>query len=149
MEYRDVIPLLLKDADPTLRLYGVIWVGEERIAEHREAIEKLLQNNASNRQLFEASLACLDRLAMGPSRDFRAESAGEVFTAKLLRNPTTNCRSTAICDPFAAGGPSDAYRMELLTKLLADADPAMRLEAIRTLRQRPEGAWWPAYGEMA
>jgi putative heme-binding domain-containing protein len=105
-------------------------------------------SGATNRQLFEASLACLDRLAFGVSRDFRAESAGEVLVARLLRNPAANAavRRFAIRS-LRADHP--ALSMELLTKLLADQDPAMRLEAIRTLRQRAEGAWWPALREIA
>lgn len=147
-ERRDVIAMLLKDADPLLRLYGVIWVGEEQITEQREAIEQLLMSGATNRQLFEASLACLDRLTGEAPRDARAESAGEVFTARLLRNKSASAgiRRFAIRS-LRADHP--VLTMELLTKLLADEDPAIRLEAIRTMRERPEGAWWPSLRELA
>jgi putative membrane-bound dehydrogenase-like protein len=147
-ECRDVIPLLLRDSDPQVQIYGLVWIGEERLSDYRPAVEDFLRQRIATRQLFEVALATLDRLSRGTPANRKAETPGEQFVVRLLHDRTADVSIRR----FALRSlPPDhpQFTVEFLTKLLADADPALRLEAIRTLRQRPEGRWWPPLREIA
>jgi putative membrane-bound dehydrogenase-like protein len=130
--------VLLADPDPAVRLYGVLWVGEERLVELRPQVEAVLHQPPRTRQLFEAVLACLDRLERGVSSDPKAESPGEALALALLIDPQTPAALGALAlrsvRPDHPGLPR--ARLEAWLK---DAPQPLKLEAIRTLRERPDG----------
>jgi putative membrane-bound dehydrogenase-like protein len=130
--------LLLSDPDAAVRLLGVLWVGEEKLVALRPQVEAVLQRPPRTRQLFEAVLACLDRLERGPSNNPNAESAGEALALAMLldRQMPADLRALALRSvrPDHPGLP-----LARLKEFLEDASLPLRLEAIRTLRERPEG----------
>lgn len=129
--------LLLEDPDPEVRLYGVLWIGEERLVGLRPQLERMLRQTPLTRQLFEAALAGLDRLERGTGHDPKAESPGETFALRMLLDPQTpsGLRAFALrtLRPDHPGLP-----LGRLQGWLSDPDPLLRLEAIRTLRQQAE-----------
>ena len=147
IKYRTMVPTLLSDPDATVQLIGVMWVGEEVLSEFSDEVEGILNTSANNRMLFEACLAALHEIHGGP-RGPKDESPGEGYIAKLLEN----AQASAAVRRFALRSlrPDHTWlTSERLTELLADPDAAIRLEAIRTIRQRPDVERWPQLREIA
>jgi putative heme-binding domain-containing protein len=144
---QNIIPLLLKDQDPLVQLVGVMWVGEEILTEHVSAVEQLLNQSGGNRMLFEGCLAALHEIHGGP-RGPKDESPGQEYIAKIL----TNTKSSLGARRFAlrALAPDHpAVPRRLLEELVKDDDESLRLEAIRTIRQRGDSERWPQLREIA
>jgi putative membrane-bound dehydrogenase-like protein len=142
-----IIPLLLRDADPRVQLVGVMWVGEELLPEYSNAVEELLNRSANIRMLFEGCLAALHEIHGGP-RGPKDESPGEAYIVKILENP----KSSLAVRRFALRSlrpDHPALTSERLKQFLADPDATIRLEAIRTIRQRPDADRWPQLREIA
>src|SRR5262249_8436473 len=62
-EAREALPKLLEDPDPGVRRAAIQWVGEERLKEHAERIEKAAAKEPVTKELFEALLAAKDFLS--------------------------------------------------------------------------------------
>jgi putative membrane-bound dehydrogenase-like protein len=141
------IPVLLQDSDPMVQLVGVMWVGEELLPEYAPAVEELLNKSGGNRLLFEGCLAALHEIHGGP-RGPKDESPGEAYIAKILENP----KSSLAVRRFALRSlrpDHPSLTAERLKELLGDADSVIRLEAIRTVRHRPDSERWPQLREIA
>lgn len=137
-------PLLLAHADPRVRLLGVIWAGEGGMSELRGAIIAGLSRPGLSRELFEASLAALEMLdtASDPSksgvkRDPKKEPSGEQYVLAFVNSESTlpAVRRFAL---KALRPDHPELNMALLTRLAIDADPALRIEALRTIRERSQ-----------
>lgn len=145
VEARRHLPRWLDDADASVRQAAVQWIGERQLKEHRAAVERTLSERAGTRALFEACLAALERLddvARKPTDEWQ----GEQYVARLLTDAgaTPSVRRRALRSLRPDHPQLDAPR---LRKLLDDADPQVRLEAIRTLRESSIGerdAWLAA-----
>lgn len=135
---REQAALLLSDPDAAVRLFGVLWVGEEQLVDLRPEVEAVLRRPLITRQLFEAAAACLDRLQHGPSRDPKAELPGETLAMALLldRQSPMELRALALRSlrPDHPG-----LTLARLKELVETGDLPLRLEAVRTLRERPDG----------
>jgi putative membrane-bound dehydrogenase-like protein len=145
--YQSIIPYLLKDPDPRVQLVGVMWVGEEILPEYAPAVEELLNKSGSNRMLFEGCLAALHEIHGGP-RGPKDESPGEAYIAKILEN----AKSSVAVKRFALRSlrpDHPALNNDRLKALLADEDASIRLEAIRTIRQRADVDRWPQLRAIA
>lgn len=130
--------LLLSDPDVEVRLWGVLWVAEERLADLRPQVEAVLRRPPLTRQLLEAVLACLDRLQRGPNPDPKAESPGESLALAMLLDPETPADLRALV--LRSVRPDHpGLSLAQLVSWQATAPLPLRLEAIRTLREHPEG----------
>ncbi len=131
------LPKLLADADPDIRFAAVQWVAEAALAEHRPRIEALLAESGT-RALFEGCLAALERLdrAANPAAplDPNKEMAGEEYVARLLMAeatpPIIRTRALRMLRPT-----HPALSLDRLKQWLSASDEALRMEAIRTLRE--------------
>jgi putative membrane-bound dehydrogenase-like protein len=137
-------PLLLGHDDPRVRLLGVIWAGEGAMLDERPAIEAGLSRPGLSRELFEASLAALEMIDAAAAkaepaakRDPKKEPSGEQYVLQMLRNGSTlpGVRRFAL---KALRPDHPELKVDLLQRLAADVDPALRIEAIRTIRERPQ-----------
>ncbi|MGC3967488.1 MAG: hypothetical protein QM775_09000 [Pirellulales bacterium] len=137
-------PLLLVNDDPRVRLLGVIWAGEGALLDQREAIEAGLSRPGLTRELFEASLAALEMLDTAAAkaepaakRDPKKEPSGEQFVFQMLRSGSTlpGVRRFAL---KALRPDHPELKFDLLQRLAADSDPTLRIEALRTIRERPQ-----------
>lgn len=143
----NVTPELLASKNPNVRLIGIVCIGEQRLVEHRPLLEKMLEESDS-RQLFEVILAALTLLDGDRLSDPKAESAGDAFVAKILQDP----KARSEVRRFALRSlPPDhpAVPRRLLETLVTDEDQLIRLEAIRTIRQRADAERWPQLREIA
>lgn len=147
-EFRPTAVEMLNSPDETTRLCGVLWVGEARLADYRGELERTLKSASSSRQLFEAALAALALLDGQRPANAKDEFAGEEYVARLLLDDSTPAEIRRLALRILRAD-HPALTVELVTKLLADADEAIRLEAIRTLRQRPDSERWPQLREIA
>ena len=142
-----MIPFMLRSTFPGVRFLGIQWTGEGRHQEFKADLEETLRERANTRQLFEACLTSLDMLA-GKPRDPKQESPGEEYVLAALRDEKTSAalRRFALrtLRPDHPG-----LTTNLLEKLLADKEASVRLEAIRTIRQRPDSERWPALREIS
>jgi len=134
-------PHLLKHADPRVKLLGVMWAGEERMKALRPDVERVLTQPALSRELFEACLAALALIDGGTPAgsilgDPKQESAGEQYVFQLLRSGSTlpGVRRFAL---KALRPDHPQLDSSLLARLAADSDPITRIEAVRTIRERP------------
>jgi putative heme-binding domain-containing protein len=126
----------LADSDPSVRFVAVQWVGEERLERFRVGLREGLSSGSATRQLFEAYLVALERLD-GTLRDARDEQAGEGYIAALVADPKTPA-SVLLRGLRMLRPDHPALSLKRLVGLVASADPGLRLEAVRTLRDRPE-----------
>ena len=147
---RQVVPDLLASTDPRLQLVGLLWLSEippKLAAPELWRVESLIQREGISRQAFEVAVALLDRLG-GAAVDPKQEASGDVFVLKLLQNekvsPATRRFAIRSLRPD-----HPALTTELLAKLLADEQSSIRLEAIRTIRQRPDANRWPQLRAIA
>src|SRR6185295_17266395 len=142
-------PYMLKSPYPEVRLQGVIWIGEGRRQEQKANLLECLEKRATTRQLFEACLAALDLIEQKePKRDPGQESAGEEYVLKILSSGEVR---PPIVRRFALRSLRPDHpqlTIELLKKLLKDSAAAIRLEAVRTIRQRPDAERWTELREI-
>jgi putative membrane-bound dehydrogenase-like protein len=146
----EVVPDLLVSSDARLQLAGLLWLSEikpKELASYRWRVESLVERPNITRQVFEVAIAVLNRID-GTSPDSKNEPGGDVFVMKMLldekASPATRRFALRSLRPD-----HPSLNVELLTKLLADPEPSMRLEAIRTLRQRPDSERWPQLRQIA
>lgn len=147
-----VVPDLLADKDSRIQLTGLLWLADAQIPPQEQAylhgrVRSLLEREGLTRQVFEVGVAVanrIDRIEDNP----KEEPSGDIFVLKLLQNETASpaTRRFAI---RSLRPDHPALTSELLTKLLDDPEPSIRLEAIRTIRQRPDADRWPQLRAIA
>jgi putative heme-binding domain-containing protein len=144
---RRLLPLFLADADTAVRFAAVQWVGEERLAEYRGALNGALSAGPATGRLFGGYLAALERLD-GVVRKPEEEWAGEQYIVRALDDPRTSAEvrrwSLRMLRPD-----HPALTMARLREFVAADDPALQLEAVRTLRESPHAERAAALCEIA
>jgi putative heme-binding domain-containing protein len=145
---REVMPsAMLASRDSQIQLVGLQWIAESNLRERKKDVEKCVQN-AGSRQVLEAALATLEILDRGGSTNPKNERAGEAYIARILENP----ESSVALQRFAVRTlPADHSSLTeaLLKRLLAAEDTTLRLEALRTIRDRRDADRWPQLREIA
>lgn len=139
---RRLVPHLLAHPDPRVRTLGVMWIGNDGLVAHRAGVEKVLSQPGLTRELFECALAALEMLDLKanpnpPKPDNKRQTSGDVFALKVLRD----AKAAPTLRRFALKSLPPTHpelTVDLLRQLADDADAAMRVEAIRSLRERAE-----------
>jgi putative membrane-bound dehydrogenase-like protein len=130
-EGRVLLPRFLDDPDPTIRFAAIQWIGEHRLESYRPRLLEGLGSPSATRDLFQATLAALERLD-GRRRDVRDELAGEDYIAALLKNPRTPQAILRRGLPMLRPD-HPALTLNLLERLIASPDETTRIEAVRSL----------------
>jgi putative membrane-bound dehydrogenase-like protein len=132
---RERLPEFLADADPDVRFAAVQWVAEERLTEYRPTIVAGLAGEATTRRLFEGYLAALAALDGQPGQPID-ERGAELYVEQLLvdRGTAARVRRRAL-RTLRPDHPT--LTLEFLKGLMAEDDPALAIEAVRTLRESP------------
>jgi len=129
------LPRLLCDPDTAVRFAAIQWVGEDRLTEFRQPLVEALSAGPATSRLFGGYLAALERLD-GVSRTPSDEWAGEQYIIRALDDaktpPEARRWSLRMLRPD-----HPALSLERLRGFLASNDEALRLEAVRTLRDSP------------
>ncbi len=134
-EARAVLPTFLSDPDPNIRFAAIQWVGEHRLTEFRSRLQAALTSSAETRGLFEATLAAIE-MVDGKARGPLGEFAGEDYIVALLKDPRTP--GSVLQHALRMLRPDHpALTISFIRRLLANADEAVRIEAVRSLCQSP------------
>lgn len=132
-EARALLPEFLSDTDISIRLAAIEWIGEHRLASFRHQLLAGLASSAATRNLFEATLAALERLD-GKRRDPTDEFAGEDYIVAILKNARTP--ATVLERGLRMLRPDHpALTLDRLQQFLTRPEEAVRIEAVRTLSQ--------------
>jgi putative membrane-bound dehydrogenase-like protein len=130
---RALIPGFLHDPDPLINFAAIQWVGEHRLAEFRPQLMAALGSGVVTKNVFEATLAALERLddkVRGP----RDEVAGEDYIAALLIDPHTapavRERGLRMLRPD-----HPVLTLDRLGRFMTGSDATVAIEAVRTLCQ--------------
>ena len=127
------IPAALVDPDPMVRFVALQSVSEHDAKQFRPAIEQQMVAGATSRSLFEAYLATLAHLD-GERHRPDQEVAGEDYVVRLLLDPNT----ASALRPRALRMLRPDHPSLTLARLkgwLSAPDPALQVEAVRTLRE--------------
>jgi putative heme-binding domain-containing protein len=134
---KTVLPGFLSDPDPRIRFGAIQWVGEHRLKEFRSTLQSGLASSADARNLFEATLAALERLD-GKTRGLQDEIAGEDYVAALVKDERTPgpvlqqaLRMLRTDHP--------ALTIDRFKRLLGNHSEVVRIEAVRSLCQSARG----------
>lgn len=132
---RTALPKLLRDPDAAVRFAAIQWVGEERLTEYRDDLHAALAAGPATGRLFAGYLAALERLD-GVVRTPDDEWAGEQYIVRALEDPRTSpevmrwsLRMLRTNHPLLS--------LDRLRVFLSASDEALRLEAVRSLRDSP------------
>ncbi len=137
-----LLKTFLADRDVTVRRAAVQWVGEQRLADFRPQIEAILNDATLTSDLFLAVLATLELLDGKDPVNFDRMPAGK-YVLPLVRDAARPAAVRAAALRLVASD-DPAMDGDLLTSLLSSNDPALRLEAVRTLQHSP----LPERGEL-
>ncbi len=136
-DVKAVLPGFLSDPDPRIRFAAIQWVGEHRLKEFRSTLEAALASSADARNLFEATLAALERLD-GKTRSLQDEIAGEDYVAALVKDERTS--GLVLQQALRMLRPDHpVLTLDRLNRLLGNHSEAVRTEAVRSLCQSPRG----------
>ncbi len=122
----------LSDADPRVRFVAVQWIGEERLADYRAALDGVLSAGPVSAELFAAYLAALERLDK-TSAGHKDEWAGEQYMARALLDPASP-PSVRVMALRGIRPENPVLTVALLRNLIEARDPVSQREAVRTLR---------------
>ncbi len=127
---RKLLPQLLDDPDPAIRFAAIEWVGEEHVKDLRSKIVEMLGGKADTRELFGACVAALELLDGTQRPD---EFHGEQYVVGVLHDPhASNAMRRLALRMLRPDHP--ALTVALVKGFLASPDQALRVEAIRSLR---------------
>jgi putative membrane-bound dehydrogenase-like protein len=131
----DAIKTALNDGDESLRLSAIRWVAELRLNAFRQQVEGILSDPRISSDLFLATLAALEMLDGVDPKEFDKTPPGK-YVLPIVRDekrtPTVRALALRMVDPT-----DPTLDAGLLAALLKSPDPALRLEAVRTLQSSP------------
>ncbi len=122
---------LLNDPDPEIRFECLRWIADAVLVEFMPEVEALLSDAALDFRLFEAALAAWNTL--------RGEPGAGVTNPEVLVERITHPQTPAHIKGYAlrlAPATHKQITVSLLRELLSANDPALSLEAVRTLAAR-------------
>jgi len=129
----------LADPDEDVRFLAVKWVADEKLTQHRPLIVEALKDRKLNVRMY---LALSTALARVDGQEVNEAKLADYFLERVAddRSPADlRVKALQMVPPT-----HKKLTTELLGKLLAQDDPALRLEAVRTLALHPD----PKHGEM-
>jgi putative membrane-bound dehydrogenase-like protein len=129
----------LADPDEEVRFLAAKWVSDEKLTLHRPLIVEALKDPKLNVRMY---LAYSTALARVDGQEVNEAKLADYFLERVAddRSPAdVRVKSLQMVPPS-----HKKLTVELLGKLLAQDDPALRLESVRTLAMHPD----PKRGEM-
>jgi putative membrane-bound dehydrogenase-like protein len=123
---------LLRDPDEDVRFLAVKWVADLKLTEYRPQLAEMLKDRALNVRLF---LACSSALARLDDRDVSEASMVDYFLDRLKDEKTPADLRVLALQMIPADSPKLSF--DLLSHLLDHKEPALQLEAVRSLCDHP------------
>jgi len=138
-EAAKLVPEFLADPDEDVRFLAAKWVADQKLTQHRPLIVDALKDRKLNVRMY---LALSTALARVDGQEVNEAKLADYFLERVAddRSPADlRVKALQMVPPS-----HKKLTAELLGKLLAQDDPALRLEAVRTLAGHPD----PKRGEM-
>ncbi|MBN9118732.1 MAG: c-type cytochrome [Planctomycetes bacterium] len=134
----------LADADPDVRFLAVKWVSDEKLTAFRPQIAEMLKGTGLDPRSYVAVATALARIDGKPVNE---NSLAEYFLERLNdKAAPTAARLMAL---RAIPATHKALRTERLVELLKADDAALRIEALRALKDRADAKSAPAVRAIA
>lgn len=125
----------LSSPDADIRFLVTQWIGEERLHQHREALQRNLQRADISYRLFTATLASL-ALLDGVSPHLADKQRGRHYLAKIVEDP--EAPPMLVRQALRGLAPDDpVLTLDRVGQLLEARDTAVRVELVRTIRDWP------------
>jgi putative membrane-bound dehydrogenase-like protein len=131
-EATKLVPAFLNDVDSEVRFQAIKWIADERLETFRRQIIEGLNRSELTPRMFMAYATAMARLEGRAAGDRKL--AGYYFQ-KLLdpkSSPGLKIMALRVLPPN-----HKSLRLKHLTRLLKQKDPALRIEAIRSLSEHP------------
>ncbi len=125
----------LTDRDYAIRRAAIQWVAEARLRDLHPQVERVLEDPGISSDLFLATLAALEMLDGVDPKEFDKTPPGKYVLPIVRdekRSPTVRALALRMVEPS-----DPALDAGLLAALLKSSDPALRMEAVRTLQSSP------------
>ena len=122
----------LKDPDETVRFLAVKWIADEKLADYRDDVVKAMRDPKLSVRMYMAYATALARL---DGLEVNEKSLADYFVKRLADDTTPPAQRAMLLRqvPVSHG----KLTVELLTKLLAQDDAGLKLEAVRALVEHP------------
>jgi putative membrane-bound dehydrogenase-like protein len=126
------LPEFLRDADEDVRFLAIKWIADHKLDAFRPVLDEMLKDRALNVRLFFACSAALARL---DDRDVSEAKMADYFLDRLKDEKSPSALRVLALQTIPAS--HSKLTLSLLGDLLGRGEPALRLEAIRTLSEHP------------
>jgi putative membrane-bound dehydrogenase-like protein len=140
------LPKYLESPDESVRFVTTQWIGEARLKQHRDSLLAALDRPGQSAQMFAATLTAL-ALVDGAKSD-EANTGGRVYLERILNDATTSAALKARALRRLPGD-SKALAIDRLQAWMTSEDPALRLEAVRSMRTLPDTRRFDVLGALA
>jgi putative membrane-bound dehydrogenase-like protein len=122
----------LNDADEDVRFLSIKWIADHKLDDYRPAIREMLKDRSLNVRLFFACSAALARL---DNRDVSEAKMADYFLDRLKDEKSPPALRVLALQMIPANHPQ--LTLEMLRSLLSSGEPALQLEAARSLSEHP------------
>ncbi len=122
----------LGDADEDVRFLAIKWIADHKLNEFRPVLSEMLKERALNVRLFSACSAALARL---DDRDVSEAMMVDYFLDRLKDETSPPALRVLALQMVPPSHPK--LTLKLLGDLLAHGEPALQLEAARSLSEHP------------
>lgn len=125
----------LNDSNEDVRFLAIKWVADHKLDAFRPAVAEMLKDRAVNVRLFFACSAALARL---DNRDVSETKMADYFLERLDNEKSSPALRVLALQMVPVNHPQ--LTLDLLGRLLSSNEPALRLEALRSLSEHPNAA---------
>ena len=130
----ELLPRFLADNNDEIRFLAAKWIADEKLVEFRPQVAEAMKNPKLNVRMYTAYATALARLDGQPVNEAKL---AEYFFDRLAdeKSPAATRVLALQLVPARFGRLNVAF----LQKLLVHDDPGLKLEAVRTLAEHPDG----------
>jgi putative membrane-bound dehydrogenase-like protein len=128
-----LVPEFLGDSDEEVRFLAAKWISDEKLTEYRPLLVEALNNPKLNVRMY---LAYSTALARVDGQEVNEAKLADYFMVRLADDRSSAELRVKALQMVPASHPK--LKIELLSRLLAQDDAALRLEAVRTLAEHPD-----------
>jgi putative membrane-bound dehydrogenase-like protein len=126
------VPEFLADPDEGVRFLAAKWVADEKLVQFRPLLVKALKDRTLNVRMYSAYSTALARVE---NREVSEAKMAAYFLDRLRDDKSSPALRVMALQLIPPAHPK--LTLDLLTKLLHQADPALQLEAARALSEHP------------
>jgi putative membrane-bound dehydrogenase-like protein len=122
----------LKDTDEDVRFLAAKWVADEKLDALRKTVAKTMDEPGLSARMY---MACATAMARLDGLEVNDKKLADYFAKRLADDTTPAPLRAMLLRQVPATHPR--LTVDLLTKLLKSADPALKFEAVRALVEHP------------